>query len=473
MARNHKNTQTSQTSQAASGSGSSQIHRPSQPPTPTHRQLRGYAFDPSLATQLETALVSEITFKVPWEKLEPGPVGEYVEVVDYDPASALLLRPGRPGRPAHPRAERPRAVRRQSAVPPADGLRRGDDDDRPLRARARPQGDVGRIASTRDRGAFRRRRDTCSGCASTRTRCAWRTPTTAATSARCCSATSPATEERTSGAVPRRHGLHLPLARHRRARDDARAARRVPSSTSWSRPTRTCSPSTRRSPTSWRSSSTSRSRRCSRTRSRGRAAIWASENLLAQLATQFGHARGTHGALRDAIGKYDTTAKKWVKHVPDPTELDNTHEVARARRHPRRGRVRCLPVDLSPRGRAICCGWPAAAPACCARASCIRTWSTGWRRRPSKAAGHVLNMCIRALDYCPPVDLTFGEYLRALITRRHGSDAGGRARLPGRVHRGLPAPRHLSRATCARCRKTACAGRVPKRTSRSGRARWR
>ena len=34
----------------------------------------------------------------------------------------------------------------------------------------------------------------------------------------------------------------------------------------------------------------------------------------------------------------------------------------------------------------------------------------------AKAAGHVLNMCIRALDYCPPVDLTFGEYLRALIT---------------------------------------------------------
>jgi hypothetical protein len=25
-------------------------------------------------------------------------------------------------------------------------------------------------------------------------------------------------------------------------------------------------------------------------------------------------------------------------------------------------------------------------------------------------------MCIRALDYCPPVDLTFGDYLRALIT---------------------------------------------------------
>src|SRR4029077_14350038 len=34
----------------------------------------------------------------------------------------------------------------------------------------------------------------------------------------------------------------------------------------------------------------------------------------------------------------------------------------------------------------------------------------------AKSARHVLNMCVRALDYVPPVDLTFGEYLRALIT---------------------------------------------------------
>ena len=34
----------------------------------------------------------------------------------------------------------------------------------------------------------------------------------------------------------------------------------------------------------------------------------------------------------------------------------------------------------------------------------------------AKVAGHVLTMCVRALDYCPPVDLTFGDYLRALIT---------------------------------------------------------
>jgi hypothetical protein len=34
----------------------------------------------------------------------------------------------------------------------------------------------------------------------------------------------------------------------------------------------------------------------------------------------------------------------------------------------------------------------------------------------AKSARHVLEMCVRALDYVPPVDITFGEYLRALIT---------------------------------------------------------
>ncbi|MBF8301339.1 MAG: hypothetical protein HW394_1709, partial [Acidobacteria bacterium] len=34
----------------------------------------------------------------------------------------------------------------------------------------------------------------------------------------------------------------------------------------------------------------------------------------------------------------------------------------------------------------------------------------------SKLASHFLSICIRAIDYCPPVDLDLGEYLRALIT---------------------------------------------------------
>jgi hypothetical protein len=34
----------------------------------------------------------------------------------------------------------------------------------------------------------------------------------------------------------------------------------------------------------------------------------------------------------------------------------------------------------------------------------------------AKASDHVLRMCVRGLDYLPPVDMHFGEYLRAIIT---------------------------------------------------------
>ena len=33
-----------------------------------------------------------------------------------------------------------------------------------------------------------------------------------------------------------------------------------------------------------------------------------------------------------------------------------------------------------------------------------------------KLADQFLNICIRAIDYCPPVDIRFGEYLRAMLT---------------------------------------------------------
>ena len=64
-------------------------------PHPVSRRLRGYAFDPSLSLQLDTAPVNEAVFKVCWEeKLDPGPVGEYLEVVDYDPASKTFYAAG-------------------------------------------------------------------------------------------------------------------------------------------------------------------------------------------------------------------------------------------------------------------------------------------------------------------------------------------------------------------------------------------
>ena len=34
----------------------------------------------------------------------------------------------------------------------------------------------------------------------------------------------------------------------------------------------------------------------------------------------------------------------------------------------------------------------------------------------SKTAVFFFQLCARALDYCPPVDITFGDFLRAIIT---------------------------------------------------------
>ncbi len=37
-------------------------------------------------------------------------------------------------------------------------------------------------------------------------------------------------------------------------------------------------------------------------------------------------------------------------------------------------------------------------------------------KKASELAGQFLSICIRAIDYCPPVAVTFGDYLRAMIT---------------------------------------------------------
>jgi hypothetical protein len=63
-------------------------------PTPPFRRLRVYAFDPSLDTQLEMAVINQLVVKVRWEdELKRGPIGEYLEVIDYDPASAAFYPP--------------------------------------------------------------------------------------------------------------------------------------------------------------------------------------------------------------------------------------------------------------------------------------------------------------------------------------------------------------------------------------------
>ena len=60
---------------------------------PPFRRLRIFAFDPAASRDLQTALINEAIIKLPWEGLEVGPVGDYVEMVDYDPASGGFYAP--------------------------------------------------------------------------------------------------------------------------------------------------------------------------------------------------------------------------------------------------------------------------------------------------------------------------------------------------------------------------------------------
>lgn len=60
---------------------------------PVYRYLRGYSLDPGFSTQLETAGINEVLYQVPFEQVQPGPCGEYLEVVDFDPPSGCWYEP--------------------------------------------------------------------------------------------------------------------------------------------------------------------------------------------------------------------------------------------------------------------------------------------------------------------------------------------------------------------------------------------
>ncbi|PWK68310.1 hypothetical protein LX99_04835 [Mucilaginibacter oryzae] len=139
------------------------------------------------------------------------------------------------------------------------------------------------------------------------------------------------------------------------------------------------------------------------------------ENILGQLATQFGEAIGKYGSLRDAIGKRDQVTGKWEPKIPDPREYESVDEA-----HERGSILVAAVFDAFIQVYKL------------KVADLIRINSNGTgilnpgelhpdlvkrlAKEASKVSQIVLNICIRALDYCPPVDLTFGDYLRAIIT---------------------------------------------------------
>lgn len=67
-------------------------------PQPSKRRLRAFAFDPQASVELDTAPINNAVVDLPWEAswegpLEIGPVNDYLEVVDYDPVSRCFYPP--------------------------------------------------------------------------------------------------------------------------------------------------------------------------------------------------------------------------------------------------------------------------------------------------------------------------------------------------------------------------------------------
>ena len=379
-------------------------------PTPVVRRLRVLAFDPSLATRLATASLNEITVEVPWEDLPPGPVGEYIEVVDVDPASGvfyypieldhpyLLARDGLAPSESNPQFHQQmvyavamttiqhfeRALGRKALW--ADRRVRTDDDKYNVqfvrRLRIYPH-------ALRDSNAYYSpaKKALLFGYFPVASKDANNTPGTIVFT---CLSHDIVAHETThallDGVHPRFNESTNPdvHAFHEAFADIVALFQHFTYPTVLESQIR---------------------------RTRG---DLDSESLLGQLAQQFGQATGRGAALRDALGGPNESGV-WEPRVPDPTALESSfgaHE---------RGAILVAAVFrafvLIYRSRT-------------ADLFRIATQGTGTlpegeihpdlTARLAQEAAHcadrVLQMCIRAIDYCPPVDITFGDFLRGVIT---------------------------------------------------------
>jgi hypothetical protein len=378
---------------------------------PVSRRLRVLAFDPSLTTRLETATINELTLKIRWEEdLKPGPIGEYIELVDYDPASGVFYEPvdlnhphllaqdGLPPSESNPQFHQQmvyavamttirnfeRALGRVAFWSDRSGWASGDYFDQFVRRlRIYPH-------ALRDRNAYYSpsKKALLFGYFPVTRKDAYNTPGTLVFS--CLShdiIAHEVTHALLDGVHPRFGEPTNPdvYAFHEAFADIVALFQH------FSHP-------------AVLESEIAKTRGSLQT-----------ENLLSQLAHQFGRATGRGTALRDALGHKDEETGEWEPQNPDPYALEGTYE-AHAR-----GAILVAAVFraflLIYRSRS-------------ADLFRIATQGTGMlpegdlhpdltRRlaaEAAKCADRVLQMCIRAIDYCPPVDITFGDFLRGLIT---------------------------------------------------------
>jgi hypothetical protein len=363
---------------------------------PPFRRLRAYAFDPSLSTMLDTAQINETVLAVPWEKLMPGPAGEYLEVVDYDPASSrfyepvdldhrhLLAQAGLAPSESSPQAHQQmvyavamttighfeRALGRRALWSPRRAT--GGESEYVAKLRIYPH-------ALRGANAFY----------------------------------SPEKKALLFGyfSAPENDGIHAPgstvftCLSHDIIAHETTHALLDGMHRRFIEPTHPDSLAFHEAFADivalFQHFTFPDVLRHQIARTRG---DLATTNLLAELAQEFGRALGQHGALRSYLGT-----------TPDPAALASTFEphargailvaaVFEAFTTIYQTRARPL-IRLATGGSGVLPEGELATGLVEALAG-----------EAAKTADHFLNMCIRALDCCPPVGLTFGDYLCALIT---------------------------------------------------------
>jgi hypothetical protein len=388
---------------------------PFRPPLPPYRALRGFAADPSLATRLETAPVSVVTFTVPWEQhLTAGPSGEYVDVIDHDPASRCFYDPVDLN--AHD-------ILAQNGLPPSEGTpqfhqqmvyavaintiqnferalgRRTLWRNGPPRPDADPKDDSHYVGQLRIYPHALREPN------------AYYSPQKIALLFGYYQASSDDPAGHMPGSTVFSCLSHDIIAHetthalldgmHRRyvhaSNPDVRAfheafADIVALFQHFTYPDILRHQiATTRGEIRWH------------------------ENLLGQLAGEFGRTTGRRGALRDAIGRFDPDLKKWVPHQPSPDELAQKVE-AHSRGGILVGAIFDAFLSIYERRTGDLLRLATGGTGVLQPGAIHPDLVNRLANEAAKAAKHVLAMCIRALDYCPPVDITFGEYLRAVIT---------------------------------------------------------
>src|SRR6186713_1777427 len=377
---------------------------------PPSRKLRGYAFDPSLSLKIDTVAINDICYKVPWEHLQPGPSGEYVEVIDYDPTVGKFYRPvdldndyilaqdGLNPSESNPQFHQQmlyavvmttiknfeRALGRKIIWEPRLIAEEGRYEDYVQKLRLYPH-------ALREANAYYsplKKAILFGYFSSTPADDTLHMPDSLVFT---CLSHDIIAHETTHAILDGIHNYYNEatnpdvLSFHEAFADIVALFQHF-------------------------SFPEVLKHQIAKTRG-----DLGAQNLLGQLAQEFGSAIGDYGSLRDAIGKIDPTTHEWKPIVPNPDDYRTVMEphargsilvaaVFEAFLNIYKTRVADL-LRIASNGSGVL-------PQGQLHPDLVNRLAG----EASKAAGHVLHMCIRALDYCPPVDITFGDYLRAIIS---------------------------------------------------------